>query len=216
MEIEYIEPMNIEKRSFEIIKGELKDEYSIELESDKAHIILRAIHTTADFSYAKTLYFSSNIIEIAKKTFIEGATIVTDTSMALGGINKTVLKNLGIDYRCLIADKDVAVEAKLRGVTRSSVSIERASKIKGPLILVVGNAPTALIKIRELYDLGELNPQIVIAVPVGFVNVVPSKELIIESGIPCIVNRGRKGGSNVAAAIINALIYSIRDDKKEL
>ena len=215
MEIEYVEPKNIEKRSFEIITKELKEDYDTVLDSEKAPIILRAIHTSADFSYAQTLYFSPNIIDNARRALVKGATIVTDTTMALSGINKKALNDLGINYQCLIADEEVAKEAKERGVTRSSVSMERAAKIDGPLILAIGNAPTALIKIRELYDEGKINPQLVIGVPVGFVNVVPSKELIIESGMPCIVNRGRKGGSNVAAALINALVYTFRDERKE-
>jgi precorrin-8X/cobalt-precorrin-8 methylmutase len=126
------------------------------------------------------------------------------------------LNDLGIKYHCFIADEDVAHEAKERDVTRSSVSMERAAKINGPLILAIGNAPTALIKIRELYDEEKIDPQLVIGVPVGFVNVVPAKELIVESGMPCIVNRGRKGGSNVAAALINALIYTFRAEREAL
>lgn len=216
MEIEFVEPRNIEKRSFEIIKKELKENYNTILDKEKAPIIMRAIHTSADFSYAETLYFSPNIIDTARGALVEGATIVTDTTMALSGINKKALNELGIKYHCFIADEDVALEAKERGVTRSSVSMERAAKFEGPLILVVGNAPTALIKIRELYDESKINPKLVIAVPVGFVNVVPSKELIIDSGMNCIVNRGRKGGSNVAAALINALIYTFREERKDL
>lgn len=215
MEIEFVEPKNIEKRSFEIITQELKEEHNIVLDEDKAFMILRAIHTSADFSYAKSLYFSPDIIEIAKRAFVEGATIVTDTTMALSGINKRALDELKINYHCFISDEDVAKEAKERGITRSSVSMEKAAKYNHPLILVVGNAPTALIKIRELYDEKKLDPQLVIAVPVGFVNVEPAKELIVESKMPCIVNRGRKGGSNVAAALINALLYKLKYERKE-
>lgn len=215
MEVEFVEPKNIEKRSFEIITKELKDDYNIILEDEKAPLILRAIHTSADFSYAKTLYFSPGIIDIARKVLVKGATIVTDTTMALSGINKRTLMELGIKFHCLIADEDVAREAKVRGVTRSSVSMERAAEFSAPLILVVGNAPTALIKIRELYDSKKIDPQLVIAVPVGFVNVVAAKNLIIESGMPCIVNQGRKGGSNVAAALINALIYTFKSENKD-
>lgn len=216
MKIEFVEPKNIEKRSFEIIIKELKEDYDTILDSEKAPLILRAIHTSADFSYAKTLYFSPDIIDNARKSLVAGATIVTDTSMALSGINKKALSELGINYHCFIADEDVAIEAKERGVTRSSISMERAAKIDGPLILAIGNAPTALIKIRELFDAKKINPQLVIGVPVGFVNVVPAKELIVESGMPCIVNRGRKGGSNVAAALINALIYTFRAEREAL
>ena len=215
MEIEFVEPKNIEKRSFEIITEELKEVYDTVLDEEKSPLILRAIHTSADFSYAKTLYFSPDIMNVARAALVKGATIVTDTTMALSGINKRALNELGINYHCLIADEEVAKEAKERGVTRSSVSMEKAAEFGSPLILVIGNAPTALIKIRELYDAKKIDPQLVIAVPVGFVNVVPAKELIVESGMPCIVNRGRKGGSNVAAALINALIYTFRDERKE-
>lgn len=215
MKTEYVEPQNIEKRSFAIITEELKEKYQTVLDAETRPIILRAIHTSADFSYAKTLYFSPDVLQVVRNAFKQGATIVTDTTMALTGINKKALNDVGINYHCFIADEDVAREAKERGVTRSSVSMERAAQIPSPLICVIGNAPTALMKIRELYDAGLIHPALVIGVPVGFVNVIPAKEMIIESGIPCIVNRGRKGGSNVAAAIVNALSYTLRAERKE-
>ena len=171
------------------------------------------IHTTADFEYADTLYFSPGVVEQAKAAIRSGAHIVTDTTMALSGINKKAAARFGCKADCFIADPDVAAEAKARGVTRALVSMEKAARLGEPLIFAIGNAPTALIRIRELMDEGALDPKLVIGVPVGFVNVVASKELIIASGAPCIVARGRKGGSNVAACIVNAILYML-DEKR--
>ena len=138
-----------------------------------------------------------------------GCDIVTDTQMAKAGINKTILGKLGGEVHCFMSDEDVAREAKARGVTRAIVSMERAAKLPKPCIFAIGNAPTALICIRELIDAGKLTPALIVGVPVGFVNVVESKELILELDTPHIVARGRKGGSNVAAAICNAMLYQI-------
>ena len=140
----------------------------------------------------------------------EGSTIVTDTNMGLSGINKTELSKYGGEVRCFMADKDVADEAKQRGVTRATVSMERAAALGGKVIFAIGNAPTALIELRRLYDENAFSPDFIIGVPVGFVNVEVAKELIIETDIPCIINRGRKGGSNVAAAVCNAVLYEMR------
>ncbi|WP_024864541.1 precorrin-8X methylmutase [Butyrivibrio sp. FCS014] len=208
MELEYVLPDEIEKRSFEIIGQELENA-GIFLPEDKAFLIKRAIHTTADFDYAKTLYFSAGAIGQAKELLKGGATIVTDTNMALAGINKKTLAKFGGKVLCFMAEEDVAREAKDRGLTRAAVSMERASKLEGPVIFAIGNAPTALVALREMYDRKDYRPSFVIGVPVGFVNVEAAKELIIDTDIPCIVNRGRKGGSNVAAAICNALLYSL-------
>lgn len=131
--------------------------------------------------------------------------------MAKAGINKKTLAKFGGEVHCFMSDDDVAEEAKKRGVTRAVVSMEKACSIDKPLIFAIGNAPTALIRITELIKEGKLKPEGVIGVPVGFVNVVVSKEMMIETNEPCIVARGRKGGSNVAAAICNALIYMARD-----
>ena len=138
-----------------------------------------------------------------------GATVVTDTNMALAGISKPALQKLGGRALCLMADADVAREAKARGVTRATVSMEHAAKLDGPLIFAIGNAPTALIRLHELIGEGAVKPALVIGVPVGFVNVVESKELFLGGDTPYIIARGRKGGSNVAAAIVNALLYQI-------
>ena len=193
---EHVKPQYIEARSFEIIAKELADR-GIVLDSDKDLIIRRAIHTSADFDYAHTLCFSNEAVRIAKDLIRAGADIVTDTNMALTGINKKRLT--------------VAAEAKERGITRASVSMEHAAhdaKESGrKTLFAIGNAPTALITLREMYDEGSFVPDFVIGVPVGFVNVVEAKELILETDIPHIINRGRKGGSNVAAAIVNALLY---------
>lgn len=207
--IEHVKPESIEKRSFEIITSELESR-GIVLPEDKAFLIKRAIHTTADFDYASTLYFSQDAIRIMADLIREGATIVTDTNMGLSGINKTELAKYGGTVRCFMADKDVADEAKERGVTRATVSMERAASLGGKVIFAIGNAPTALIELRRMYDEKRFSPDFIIGVPVGFVNVEAAKELIVETDIPCIVNRGRKGGSNVAAAICNAVLYEMR------
>ena len=208
MKTEYILPKDIEKRSFEIIESELS-ERGIRLPEEQGFIIKRAIHTTADFEYARTLTFSRGAVEREFELLRNGADIVTDTNMALAGVNKAVLEKLGGEAVCYMADPEVAREARERGLTRAAVSMERASKREKPVIFAVGNAPTALITLREMYDRGEYRPAFVIGVPVGFVNVEAAKELILETDIPCIVNRGRKGGSNVAAAICNALLYHL-------
>ena len=210
--IEHVKPQDIEARSFEIIATELADR-GIVLDADKDLIIRRAIHTSADFDYAHSLCFSDDAVHIAKDIIKEGADIVSDTNMALTGINKKRLAVYGGSARCYMADEAVAAEAKERGITRASVSMEHAArdaKASGKkTIFAVGNAPTALITLREMYDKGIYTPDFVIGVPVGFVNVVEAKELILETDIPHIINRGRKGGSNVAAAIVNALLYTM-------
>ena len=210
IDIVNIAPMDIEKESFATITRELGDRQPPE---ELAPIVKRVIHTTADFEYADTLYFSPGVVEQAKEAIRSGAHIVTDTTMALSGINKKAAARFGCKADCFIADPDVAAEAKARGVTRALVSMEKAARLGEPLIFAIGNAPTALIRIRELMDEGALDPKLVIGVPVGFVNVVASKELIIASGAPCIVARGRKGGSNVAACIVNAILYML-DEKR--
>ncbi len=204
--IENIRPMDIEKRSFEIITEILGDR---QFAPDQEPIIKRTIHTTADFDYADNLVFSENAVKKGIEALKGGCDIVTDTQMVKSGINKTILEKLGGQVHCFMSDADVADEAKERGVTRAIVSMERAAELNKPCIFAIGNAPTALICIRELMDAGRLSPALIIGVPVGFVNVVESKEMIIASDVPHIVARGRKGGSNVAAAICNALLYQI-------
>ena len=203
---EIIKPMDIEKRSFEIITELLGDR---KLDSENELVIKRVIHTTADFDYADNLVFSEHAVTKGIEALRGGCDIVTDTQMARSGINKTVLEKLGGEVHCFMSDPEVAAEAKARGITRAVVSMEHAAKLTKPLIFAIGNAPTALMRLRELMDEGEVSPALVIGVPVGFVNVVESKEQIIASSAPFIVARGRKGGSNVAAAICNALMYQI-------
>ena len=204
--LEHIAPMDIEKRSFEIIT-ELLGEKRFDPENEP--VIKRAIHTTADFDYADNLVFSPHAVQKGIEALRGGCDIVTDTQMAKAGINKTILGRLGGQVHCFMSDEDVAREAKARGVTRAIVSMERAAALEKPCIFAIGNAPTALIRIRELIDAGKLTPALIVGVPVGFVNVVESKELILELDTPHIVARGRKGGSNVAAAICNAMLYQI-------
>lgn len=204
--IEKIKPMDIEKRSFEIITEILGDR---KLDPRNEQVIKRAIHTTADFDYAENLVFSENAVAKGIEALKNGCDIVTDTQMAKSGINKTILGKLGGTVHCFMSDEDVAREAKNRGITRAIVSMEKAAKLTKPCIFAIGNAPTALIALDEMMKRGEVNPALIIGVPVGFVNVVESKELIIASSVPHIVARGRKGGSNVAAAICNAMLYQI-------
>jgi len=204
--IKEIKPQDIEKRSFEIITQILGDR---KLDPENELVIKRAIHTTADFDYADNLFFSEHAVSKGIEALKNGCDIVTDTQMARSGINKSILAKLGGQVHCFMSDEDVAAEAKERQVTRAYVSMEKAADIEKPCIFAVGNAPTALVSIKNLMDEGRLNPALIIAVPVGFVNVVESKELIVGCSAPHIVARGRKGGSNVAAAICNALLYQI-------
>ena len=214
-ELEQVLPGDIEKRSFEIITEELGERTFDPLEEP---IIKRCIHTSADFDYADQLYFSPGAVKIGIEAIKKGARIVTDTNMGKAGVNKTALGKFGGEVLCFMADEDVAEAAKREGTTRAVASVKKAAALKAagatgrpmeerPLILAVGNAPTALIEAYELIQKGRFAPDLVIGVPVGFVNVVPAKERIMEAGVPCIVARGRKGGSNIAAAICNALIY---------
>lgn len=207
-DIMHVEPADIERESFNIIAKELK-EMGSDLDPVYAPVTMRVIHATADFEYAKTMYYSKDIPDKVREAFREGTLLVTDTNMALSGINKKVIAKLGMEAVCYMGDEDVALEAKKRGCTRAAVSMEKAAASGRNLIIVSGNAPTALLRIRELIDEGKCRPKLIIGVPVGFVNVVVSKERIMETEIPCIIARGRKGGSNVAAAITNALLYQL-------
>lgn len=198
--------MDIERRSFEIISEELG---ARKLDPEYDLLIRRVIHTTADFDYCDNLCFSEYAVQTAMDAIRAGCDIVTDTTMALSGINKRALARFGGEVKCYIADADVAQEAKARGVTRSLVSMEKAAQSQKPLIFAIGNAPTALYSICDLVRAGKLSPRLVVGVPVGFVNVVEAKEEIMRLGVPYIVARGRKGGSNVAAAIINSVLYQM-------
>ena len=203
-----VAPNEIEKRSFEIIEEELK----LELDPIKKPIIKRVIHTTADFSYAESLCFSENAVELALDAIKNGASIVTDTNRGKSGINKKALEKFGGQVYCFMADEDVAEKAKESGVTRATISMEKSAQMNEDFIYAIGNAPTALISLYKLIEEQKIAPKLIIGVPVGFVNVVEAKELIMKAKVPYIVARGRKGGSNVAAAICNALIYQLGRD----
>jgi precorrin-8X/cobalt-precorrin-8 methylmutase len=212
MKLERHLPMEIEQRSFEIISAEMGETSFHDWELP---IVKRVIHTTADFDYVKNIVFTHGAAEKGVQALREGATIVTDTNMAKAGINKKALERLSGRVECFMADSDVAETARRRQTTRAAVSMEKASSLKGPLIFAIGNAPTALVKLYELMEKQIVSPALVIGVPVGFVNVVEAKELILKSDVPCIVARGRKGGSNVAAAIINAMLYQLGREEQE-
>ena len=204
--IQHISPSEIERRSFELITQLLGDR---KLPAEHELVVKRAIHATADFDYADNLVFSEGAVQPGLEALRSGCDIVADTQMVRAGINKAVLARMGGQVHCFMSDEDVAAEASRRGVTRAAVSMERAARLEKPCIFAIGNAPTALIRLDELMRAGAVRPALIIGVPVGFVNVVESKELILASGAPCIVARGRKGGSNVAAAICNALLYQL-------
>ena len=202
-------PADIERRSMEIIESEIGDMQAFS-EHEKL-IVKRCVHATADFDYKNNLYFSENAAETGIAALKAGAVIVTDTMMAYSGISKPACKALGCEVHCFMSDPDVAEEAKKLGVTRAAVSVAKASgQFAGrDLIYAVGNAPTALIKLYELITENVFRPSLIIGVPVGFVNVVEAKELIMTADVPCIVAKGRKGGSSVAAAILNAMLYTV-------
>ena len=199
-------PADIERTSMKIITGELAQR-GLDIPPENAPVVKRVIHTTADFDYAQTLHFTPGAVAAGIAAMHAGATIITDTNMALAGITKPGLAKLGGQALCFMADPAVAAAAKQAGTTRAVAAMQKAAAEYPGAVLAVGNAPTALLTIAEKIENG-LRPALVIGVPVGFVNVVESKELIIGSDVPYIVARGRKGGSNVAAAICNALIYS--------
>lgn len=201
-----MKPMEIERRSFEIITEELGDR---KIDPEFELVVKRVIHTTADFEYYDTLTFSEHAVLRLMDAIREGCGVVTDTTMAQSGVNKRMLARFGCQAHCFIGDADVAEEAKARGVTRSLVSMEKAASLGKPLIFAIGNAPTALFSICDLIRAGKLSPRMVIGVPVGFVNVVEAKEELMRTAPDYIVARGRKGGSNVAAAIVNAALYQL-------
>ena len=220
-ELEQVRPADIEKRSFEIITEELGNRALI---PGTEPIVKRCIHTSADFDYADNLVFSEHAVERALDAIRSGASIVTDTQMGRSGINKKRLARYGGEVYCFMSDEDVAEAAKRDGTTRAAASMDKAAAMyraaqeqktaicTDQLIFAIGNAPTALVRLYELIKEGALKPELIIGVPVGFVNVVQSKELILGlEDTPYIVARGRKGGSNIAACICNALLYMLDD-----
>jgi precorrin-8X/cobalt-precorrin-8 methylmutase len=169
-------------------------------------IIKRVFHTTADFDFDENLVFTNGAAETALDLLRSGTLIITDTQMAMTGINKKALARYHGEVQCFMADDDVAQAAVSQGTTRAQAAVDKTASLDRPLIFAAGNAPTALIRLHELIQTERIKPRLVIAVPVGFVNVEESKELFMDSPIPAIIARGRKGGSPVAAAIINALL----------
>ena len=212
VELQRVAPAEIEARSMEIIQSELGERT---FPAEVLPVVKRVIHTTADFDYADNLVFSPGAVEQGIAAIQGGCTIVTDTQMARSGINKRVLEKFGGEAVCFMSDPDVAAEAKARGVTRAAVSMERAAGLDRTLILALGNAPTALVRACELLEEGAMKPALIIGAPVGFVNVVESKELLLTENVSYIVARGRKGGSNVAAAICNAMLYLASGNARE-
>ena len=201
-------PADIERTSMKIIAGELAQR-GLDIPPENAPVVKRVIHTTADFDYARNLRFTPGAVAAGVKALRAGTPIITDTNMALAGISKPALAKLGCKVVCYMADPDVAATARAAGTTRAVASMDKACGIEGPLVVAVGNAPTALLRLAELMDAGKIAPALVVGVPVGFVNVVEAKEELLARRVPAIVARGRKGGSTVAAAIMNALLYQI-------
>ena len=203
-DIKIVKPEDIEGKSMEIIMDLMEEK---KWQEPELSVVRRCIHTSADFEYEKNLCFSDQAVSKGIRALRNGADIVTDTRMAMAGINKRKLAYYGGLVHCFIDEESVIREAKERGVTRSAICMERGAKIKKPVIFVIGNAPTALIHLYELIQEKKVRPELVVGVPVGFVNVVESKELMMKADVPWIIAKGRKGGSNIAAAICNALLY---------
>ncbi len=205
----HMRPGDIERASMSIIASELA-ERGVVLPPEREAVIKRVIHATADFDYAQSLRFTPRAVELGQAALLAGVPIITDTNMARAGVSKPGLRKLGGEVHCFMAEPEVARAAKRRGLTRAAVSMEKAAREYPGAILAVGNASTALLRVAELMEEG-LRPALVIGVPVGFVNVTESKEIAFAAcealGVPAIAAMGRKGGSGVAAAICNALIY---------
>lgn len=200
-----LRPEEIETGSFRIIDEETGEHG---WNGTEWQIVRRVIHTSADFDYLGSMLFSKDVIEKAVAAIKGGAGIVTDTNMALSGINKPRLVPFGCALSCHIADSDVGILAKREGVTRSVLAIRKAIRELHNRIFVIGNAPTALFELLRLIETGQVRPTLIIALPVGFVGAVESKAILAAGshGVPFITNIGRKGGSNVAAAVVNALV----------
>lgn len=197
-------PAEIEAQSMKIIEEELGE---ISLPPLHKEIIKRVIHTSADFEYARTLRFSPQAVQAGLEALQQQAVIVTDTNMGLMGINADGLRRLGCTKQCFMADPEVKAQATANGTTRAVAAMDKAAALQGPLIFAIGNAPTALLRIQELIRQKKCRPALIIGVPVGFVNVIDAKEGLMKMPVPYIVAKGRKGGSTIAAAICNALLY---------
>lgn len=199
-------PYEIEKKSFEMITEELGDKT---FPDEIGRVVKRIIHTTADFTFADITIINNDAIDKAKEALKSGKNIYTDTKMAMSGINKRKLAEFGGEVQNFVSDADVALKAKEEGITRSIVAMRKAVKENPNGIFVIGNAPTALFELMKQIKEGNVKPSLVVGVPVGFVGAAESKEELLKFDVPYIVTRGRKGGSNVAAAIINAILYMI-------
>lgn len=200
----YMQPEQIEADSFRIIDSEVGNH---DWPDAEWQIVRRAIHTSADFEYAKAMVFSDDVINRAVGAFRDGVGIVTDTNMALSGISKPRLVALGCSLSCHVADPDVVELAKTEGTTRSVAAMRKAVANQNNRIFVIGNAPTALFELLRLIETGAAKPDLIIGLPVGFVGAEESKNALASGkhNIPFITNIGRKGGSNVAASVVNAL-----------
>jgi len=198
-------PMKIENKSMDIIQEVMSD---TNFSEEELIVAKRMIHTTGDLEYRKIINFRNNFIEVAKENIKEGATIFTDTRMGFMGINKPALEKANCDLKCYIDDERVFKMSKKLETTRSACAVDLAVE-EGVDIFVVGNAPTALFRILELYKEGKVDPKFIVGVPVGFVEAAESKEYLREFDIPQITTMGNKGGSNVAASIVNALLYMV-------
>lgn len=196
-------PMEIENKSMDIIEESMKD---VSFTEEEKIIAKRMIHTTGDVEYRKIIVFQNNFIESAKRALQKGITIFTDTKMVLTGINKPALSKTENKLLCLIDDERVFKMSKEGGITRSSAAVDLAVQ-EGAKAFVIGNAPTALFRLLELCEEKKVSPEFIIGVPVGFVGAAESKEALRSSPFPQISTIGTKGGSNVAASIINALLY---------
>lgn len=202
-------PQDIEKRSFEIIEEELGDKIN-KFDEATLPVIKRVIHTTADFEYADLIEFMNDAINSGKEALKNGCKIYCDTNMIVNGASKMVLSKFKCGAYCLVADSEVAKEAKERGITRSIVGMEKAAKDPSTKIFLIGNAPTALYQLKEMIERNEIEkPALVVGVPVGFVGAAESKEAFKSLGVPYITINGRKGGSTVAVSILHGILYQI-------
>ncbi|TKI08039.1 cobalt-precorrin-8 methylmutase [Martelella alba] len=214
--MDYIkQPQQIEQTSFDIIRRIIARDYPAFRFADDGQesVILRAIHTSADFDWLGILHFSEGVLPRIGDALRRGCTLYTDTTMALSGINKRELRRLGCTVRCYVDDDMVAALARREGITRSMAAVDRAVDEPGPSLFVFGNAPTALFRLLEHCRQGRgARPAAVIGVPVGFVGAAEAKQALAQSDLPCIAALGRKGGSNIAAAIVNAVLYRLREE----
>jgi precorrin-8X/cobalt-precorrin-8 methylmutase len=207
------DPMGIEKKSFEIIEKEINEKGQYNFSEQEWMVVKRVIHTTADFEYVDLIHFHNIPIDACINAIKSGCKIYTDTNMIKAGINKRKLKEFGCELVNFVADEDVRVKAKELGVTRSTVSMMKACKDESIKIFLIGNAPTALFTLMELIDSDKASPDVIVGVPVGFVGASESKKELLRYNVASISIQGRKGGSTVAVAIINAIFYLLNNER---